>query len=543
MAKSNKSGEPASVISTRDKSRSLVLCCALFFTLLIYPVLGMVWHHSYPLLSPELGLIVIAAATISFFLSALILSTRSLVTNLVVTLFVTIGLMIQFNLFFEGLTIVFTMGLILGFLLKDRYIEFVLAVFVAMLMGSWLDSRLDPATKLAVLQPEEASSGRGPVIHVLMDGFMAPEGLPWQDESQKLRAEIMSFFKKYGFELHTRAYSHYSSTLNSMTRAFNFTNDDQALFRRAEALREDLAFRDNAWFEVLSDAGYPIHVYQSESVDFCHVATIDQIQCNVFPIPNLKTVNREIDDVRTRLEVLLRTLVSQSEILTKILRNARILDTWGVSIYDERLLPKLTADIQSRPGDAFFSHLLIPHSPFVFTEDCDINYRGESRTRWAYIVGNLASDSESQNRRYEKYIAQSHCAIKLLGQLFDTLITDNLFDKATIIIHGDHGSSAYNHSPHIANFDLLTQRDLLDAFSTLFAVKWPGGESEIIGDVESLNVLMAKMARKFAGHNTGEMINAVTSEPEPFIYLTGMEPLRQIFVNIYGGPDQGRESE
>jgi len=229
-------------------------------------------------------------------------------------------------------------------------------------------------------------------------------------------------------------------------------------------------------------------------------------------------------------------------VLTKFLRGARILDTWGVSIYDERLLPKLAADVQTHPGDAFFAHVLIPHSPFVFTEDCSIDYQSESNTRWAYVLGNSADDADSLNKRYEKYIAQSRCAIKLLGQLFETLISNQLFDNATIVIHGDHGSSVYTHSPNIANLNRLTQNDMLAAFSTLFAVKWPGGEHEVIGDVESLNVLMANVAGKVSGNGTGNLINTVDSESEPFIYLTGMEPLQRIFVNIYGGTNQGKDS-
>ena len=52
-----------------------------------------------------------------------------------------------------------------------------------------------------------------------------------------------------------------------------------------------------AWFEVLEATGRDIHVYQSESVDFCTVPAVPNLHCNVFPIPNLKTVNREVPDI------------------------------------------------------------------------------------------------------------------------------------------------------------------------------------------------------------------------------------------------------
>jgi hypothetical protein len=524
------------------KDRRLASSFAGFLLILLYPVLGMLWHHAYPVLSPEIGLIALGTVLIACTLALLLRYTGPGVGNLVISLLVTVAFMIHFNLLFVGLAAVLLVAVTLGFILKDRYGELVLIVFAALIVGSWLDSRLDPATRLTELQPL-ASDGNGPVVHILMDGFMAPDGLPKDEASEALRVEVLSFFQEYGFELHSRAYSHYNSTLDSMTRALNFRNDDANLFHQATVLREELAFRDNAWFEVLEGTGREIHVYQSESLDFCTVPTIRNLHCNVFPIPNLKTVNRDVNELRLRVEVLMRTLASQSVILTQILRDARILDTWGVSIYDERLLPKLATDLSTRPGDAFFAHVLIPHSPFVYTEDCSIDYEGESRTRWAYVGGGGANDPGSRQLRYRKYIAQSRCALKLLRQLFEDMKSEELFDQATVIVHGDHGSSAYVYGPYVQNMNRVTQRDLLEAFSTLFAVKWPAGQPTIVDEVKSLNLLMAGVAGRIAGGGVGAIGNAVETEPEPFIYMLGNEPLSRFYVNIFESPDQTRRHQ
>lgn len=539
----SKEGKPDPLFRALSKKRGVVLVFSAILLLLAYPLLGMLWHHAYPVLSPEVGLLGAMAVASAFVMAFFVTLSRPTVGNLVITGVMTLAFTIHFNLEFLGLCLVLSLGLVLGLLLKERYSQLVLAVIAAMVVGSWLDNRLEPATKLSNLQPFVVPDGRGPVLHILMDGFMAPDGLPQEEAPQELRNEIISFFRKHGFELHTRAYSHYNSTLDSMTRALNFRNDDANLFQRANLLREDLEFRDNTWFEVLEQAGYTIHVYQSESLDFCDVPAVKNIHCNVFPIPSLKTVHRKVGSVRLRAEVLVRTLASQSAILTKILRDARILDTWGVSIYDERLLPKLADDLQIRPGDAFFAHVLIPHSPFVFSEDCSIDYEGESWTRWAYVLGTYAGDLESLRIRYEKYIAQSRCAMTLLGRLFDKMKSAGLYNQATIIVHGDHGSSVQAHPPSVRNLNRLTKHDLLASFSTLFAVKWPGGEHEIVSEVESLNVLMARAAGKVANPEAGKSAIDLPPEPEPFVYLTDGELLRPFYINIFGGPAREPEQD
>ena len=49
----------------------------------------------------------------------------------------------------------------------------------------------------------------------------------------------------------------------------------------------------------------------------------------------------------------------------------------------------------------------------------------------------------------------------------------NIFRDATIIVHGDHGSRIVVTDPTAENEDSVTAEDLVDGFSTLFAVKAP----------------------------------------------------------------------
>ena len=212
------------------------------------------------------------------------------------------------------------------------------------------------------------------------------------------------------------------------------------------------------------------------------------------------------------------------------------LGKWGVSVYDERIMARLSRDIKMQPGNAYFAHVLMPHAPTIYREDCSIDYGSESWTRWPHSAGNVSNSSESRQRRQAKIVPQNRCALKLLGDLFNDLKASGLFDRATIIVHGDHGTRAFQIKPSAYTMEQLNSRDLREAFSTLFAVKLPGGTFRINEEINSLNVLMARTAGEITGMSANELGAGVTSEEEPFVYLIDVFPLRRAYVNIYGKP-------
>jgi hypothetical protein len=518
---------------------------SLIFLMLVYPLLAMLWYHEYPVFSAEVGILLAAATAVALMLSWLLRQTRPLVSNLVIVGGLTIVSLIQFNLFFPGMVVVFAVGIVLALVFGRKFQALVPIVLVAMVIGAWLDNFVNPATRMQELAPTEVAAENGPVIHLLMDGFIGPDGLPTDTESQLLRSQIVSFFKDYDFHLNTRAYSHYTTTVDSMTHVLNFRNDDESIFQRSALLREVISFRENAWFTALDQSGYQVVVYQTESMNFCEPHLTRKIICNVFPIPNLKTLHQDLKNPLIRAAVLLRTMASQSMIVTKTLRDARIMGTWGVSVYDERMMKRLSRDVQIQPGNAYFAHVLVPHAPAVFREDCSIDYDSEPWTRWPNSAGVIKNSSELRAVRYTRIIPQIKCALTLLGELFDSLKASGLFDRSTIIVHGDHGTSAFQVRPSAYTMDQLDYRDLKESFSILFAVKLPGEIFRVDEEVNSLSMLMARTAAVVTGKSADELGSVMTSEEEPFVYLlTEVAPLRRAYINIFGPPsDKDREEE
>jgi hypothetical protein len=493
----------------------------------------MLWYHQYPMLCPEVATLLAVAVAVSLAVTAVFAFTRPLVRALGLCLLVTLSLMVHFNLFFVGILVSFGISLVLASLFGKRLPRLIAAVFGALIIGAYLDNLLHPGVKLATPSATASEDMDGPIIHILMDGFIAPDGLPGPDEASNLKEEIYSFFREFDFELHPKAYSHYGATLDSMTRALNFKNGDENLFIRAQALREPMTYPENAWFEILDRQGHQINVFQSESMDYCNVELSRQIRCNSFPMPFLRTINRDLRGTFGRVQVLTRILINQSTLMTKILRDNKLLGSWGVSVYDERLLPLLTDEIIDRPQDAFFAHVLVPHSPLIFSDECVIDYESEPWTRWPSTAGLVANSPDSRKKRYKKIVPQTQCAMKLLRGVFEQLQAAGMYDDATIIVHGDHGTSAYVYSPSRANMERSFKRDFLETYATLYAVKWPDGKFKVLDDVKSLNVLIAETAVRVTGQTAEELNIEVIEEDEPFIYLFGDEPLTKVYVNIF----------
>jgi len=504
------------------------------FLLLIYPLFGMLWHHQYPVFSIEILLLLVVFLLLAGLLSLLLHRyCRSVVVNLVLASALTLAFLFHFNLFFIGLVVTMTSGLVLSMLLGEKFPATLIVVMAALITGSYIDNLTDRARNAPELDTAQKHSRKGPVIHILMDGFIGPDGLPQNGESQNLRAEMMAFFEAHEFQVHTRAYTHYSNTTDSMTRALNFRNDNENIYQRIVALRVPISFRENAWFRALSNFGYPIVVYQNESVNFCDVAPPVVSHCNVFTIPNLKTIHSDVNDIGTRSVLLLRALFGQSTLLTKILFSYNMAKSWGVSVYDNQMLARLARDVQLGPDIAYFAHVLLPHAPMVYRQNCSLDYESETALRFPIGSGWVGNSDESRRERYERYVLQSKCALRELGTLFKALKENNLYEQATIVVHGDHGSSMYIYKPSVRILNKMFSRDLREVFSTLFAVKYPGGSFSVNNQITSLNVLMAQTISEITGKSHEELGISVVSEDEPFVYLNDIEPLKRLDVDIF----------
>ena len=359
-----------------------------------------------------------------------------------------------------------------------------------------------------------------PIVHLILDGHTGVEGIPQNIAGgPQLKKGLISFYADNGFRLYGNAYSHHSITLNSIPSLLNFDADIKVDKSYTQEIATDYEYEwlRNKYFEKMSALGYRIKVYQSTYLDYCQ-GNFRIASCYTYPLFS----TRFLDDLSLKLDskiwVLLNSYLVRSNFF-KIVKNGYwhsinfIHQRFGLELpfpwkWDGQVtspvavsqtLRLLTEDIRSSPaGTLFFAHLLVPHAPFVYDSHCQIFKNPISE--WSVSVNPLSdkklNSTSSRAKRYKMYFQQTTCLNEQLRELFDVMRAAKIYEDATIIIHGDHGSRIRIRRPTLANRNDLTPEDLLDSFSTLFAVKIPGDKADYDLRVLSLNQIFSPVAGK-----------------------------------------------
>jgi hypothetical protein len=114
------------------------------------------------------------------------------------------------------------------------------------------------------------------------------------------------------------------------------------------------------------------------------------------------------------------------------------------------------------------------------------------------------------------YLEQVECICNRLQYVFDLWRRAKVFDRAKVIIHGDHGSRLYLKEPTVDNKDELRESDYVDSFSTLLAVKAPGLEARYDERILAIQDALAAVAND-------EPLDRLSVRAErPFVLLPNM---------------------
>jgi hypothetical protein len=324
-----------------------------------------------------------------------------------------------------------------------------------------------------------------PVIHLIFDGHIGIEGLPAEvTGGDELRDELRDFYEDFGFTLYGRAYSEYVLTRHSMIALLNgFDSLDGRIPDEEEGFAR--LFWDNRWFKVLAERGYLINLYHLQGWHYCGRDAGHAARCVAYSngsITNIEDADVSINaKARAIFATFLRTLVPYRTLIL-LIKPAE----WPPQVLPERpslfapdslaLLERLLADIRAAPrGTAYFAHLLIPHFTHMMDRDCQI--RPDPLT-WT-SSGNLntttgvLNSQASWESRYTHYLAQVRCLHSALRRFLEGLKEIGVFEEATIVIHGDHGSRVARMAPLTTMPGPLSDQDLADMYSVLFALRTP----------------------------------------------------------------------
>lgn len=333
------------------------------------------------------------------------------------------------------------------------------------------------------------------VLHLILDEQAGVEGIPVEfDPEGQVADRLKDFYLDQSFAVYGRAYSRYGSTAESISNMMNFASSDESCHFLGEAYHRGILLENNPWFDLLHDQGYRIHVLESSFMSFFDPgpeganpygdSSLSFVTSTIKPIENADlTVMQKIPFILsayfTRSYILKMAGVAFTNLALSDLGGKLGIPRWDLQgIKPGALGAMQVLDIfeeqlhQAGPGQAFFAHVLLPHSPYGFDQDCRVELQpGKWLYSKDYSLAPRYNTPESRAVRYPLYIGQMFCLQSRLDAMFQILKDKGLWEKAVVIIHGDHGSriSLWPAAPPMK--DELSETDFVDTYSTLFAVK------------------------------------------------------------------------
>lgn len=345
------------------------------------------------------------------------------------------------------------------------------------------------------------------IVHIVVDGHIGVEGIPTNIEGgAKLKERIVDFYNEWGFELHGKAYSQHVLTQDSLSALFNGESNIQRSNHVASGHPTGHRFKltKNRYFENQVALGYNIRVVQSDYLDYCNSIGISIDFC--YSYPAVSPGGMANVDLPTSLKTkrLIRTYLNHSLIvilLDSYWKNNKTVRTGKseessqrgtVKYFNVALMETINVirqQLEKNPrGNFVFAHLLMPHYPYIWDAQCNIRLE---KNIWlpSLITNKTIPTNKVQTResRYKQYISQTNCLLDILNGLFEQLEYDNNFSEATVVIHGDHGSRLSIQKTTIDNITNVSNLDLIDAFSTIFAIRQPQGSARY--STEQLSLL------------------------------------------------------
>ena len=466
------------------------------FLLLFTPFASYLHYNQLGITSPEVILAVLVIAALSLLLGAVsVVSPVFAVTILaaLVVFFIDIqarepGLK-RLGLTFFALCAVF-------WVLRRHAARIVSLMMATMLAISFLQSR--PAAIASNRTPERAvpavPAGRADrplIVHLLLDEYIGPEGVPSDLAPEGFKQQFQSFYVDRGFRLFGKAYSEYPKTTWAVPELLNLSpaHYEPNLITSGRTAGT-YQLRRNAYFERLSSLGYDIKVHQPDYLDLCpeNLAA----SCRTHPTRSLDMLPRLNVPVTAKLSIIGGAFLGQSEAYsrgkekyqTTRLRMVRAnipLPPWNweqgvpVPVGTMPMFDAVAEDLsKAGPGTFVFAHFLLPHYPYVYDANCEQRVESQWLTRSDYdranVPGGIMNVPDGRADRYRVYFQQLHCAQKKIDGLIAS-IPPSLRQDAIIIVQGDHGSRISLVDPTTKADVKPAASDYADAFSTLFAVR------------------------------------------------------------------------
>ncbi|RVE95801.1 nodulation protein NoeB [Sinorhizobium meliloti] len=416
-----------------------------------------------------------------------------------------------------------------------------MAAFAVALLGSTILDR-GLVTEASAEEPAPA------VIYIVTDEMIGISGIDTRlPNGAEAKAALSRVFQKYGFRLHSKAFSRHILTQVSVPAAlnmdysYNFPGDGSHYAYPGEVT----TFKELSLFSLWHRQGLGVNVFQSAHLDYCQTATL--VECHTFasfdgtrfiqrqrveggPYRDIPPASASLADVKALVEGNRQSLAMAAVgfVASNLLKTSETAgQEWHPRSYDQLAFPYWLGQFQNTildkgRGNAFFAHFLFPHSPAVYNKDCKPTNRWLDRSYLTEVRGLTGQELDAaREKEYGFYFAQTLCLARQLDKFFNAVLSDKRFQDATIIVHGDHGSRISAGR----NVETMSPRDYVDNYSALYAVRKPGVATGTDYSLHSVQWLNASLFRGNVPEVAPTVVGSMQDKSgEPAVYAPSTDP-------------------
>ncbi len=491
---------------------------------LLASLVNFLGHNGYSLITPEVGLAAAVLAAGAAGAGLLYAAAGGIGRTILKILLVYLA----FDLNFDGIGV--AVAAVAAALLLNRVLVPVLGItFLVALAANLVGLGAGDDSAEARISPSTSPTSNAPVLlHLILDEHIGVEGLPADmPEATALRRDLQSFYAQNGFRLFGGAYSEYMHTVNAIPHILNLGIEQPWKSDR----RDGVTIERNLYFDRLRELGYRVKVYQTDFVDYCANPAVES--CSAFRATNLEPIGAARLPTGEKAALILYGFASLSSV-AKVATRLYDVGVASVAAYGIDLplielhkpnalgalvaFDRLIADIShAQPGEAYFMHLLLPHYPYATRPDCAIKNLQDWRLRASRLV--------SPESRQSAYFDQVRCATSKIGAALQALAASPAGDRSIIIVHGDHGSRITRVDPTVENADRFDERDMINGFSALFAVRAAGIEPGYEAARLPIAQLLSAVAR--SGFRSARVVLGPDFTPSVMLENRGWKPIRR----------------
>lgn len=273
-------------------------------------------------------------------------------------------------------------------------------------------------------------------VHIILDQHIGIDGLLLEsDKDQHYVDALMESYQKYKFNIYPKAYSKFYQTKLSLPSILNFSKNGEILINNYESEPPYIKLTKNKLFDYLAKNNYQINVY-GDYLGWCNeiypINKCLRYRKTILFNENESNINKilfVIDNLLTRYRIIniynrISGLKFQGNFfLPRYSWNPPVVDKHTTASLE--VFKLLENDIlNSKKGEAFFAHLLFPHSPYIYDENCNLLDLSKLR---------------KNDVPYSRYFSQIKCSQKKVVNLIEQMSVSGILKDSVVVIHSDHG--------------------------------------------------------------------------------------------------------